>query len=68
MSEFDQALTSMAKLLMTYKQTIEQLRERVERVDDLLEIIDRPVPKDGLLAWRYDIHVARSRISDGEQK
>ena len=48
---------------------IERLRKRVERLDDLLKIIDRPVLKDGLRSWRYDIHVARSRIiRDGEQK
>lgn len=41
---------------------IERLRKRVERLDDLLEIIDRPVPKDGLRSWRYDIHAARSRV------
>lgn len=48
---------------------IERLRKMMEQVDELLKAIDRPVPKDGLRSWRYDIHVARSRIiRDGEQK
>ncbi len=48
---------------------IVRLRKMMEQVDELLKAIDRPVPKDGLRSWRYDIHVARSRIiRDGEQK
>jgi len=47
---------------------VKRLRKMMEHVDELLEVIDRHVPKDGLRSWRYDIHVARSRISDGKQK
>lgn len=48
---------------------IVRLRKMMEQVDELLKAIDRPVSKDGLRSWRYDIHVARSRIiRDGEQK
>ncbi len=50
----------------------ERMRLRMKHVDELLEVIDRPVPSDVLgsnyneRSWRYDIHVARSRVNDLE--
>jgi len=47
----------------------ERMRLRMKQVDELLAVIDRPIPSDVLgsnyneRSWRYDVHVAASQLT-----